>query len=589
MSKSRTALVTLVLVVCGLTAAVSASSAGTLGWVATHTQALPLTSTLLGPAPAGQQLVVSAALPLRNTDQIASTISSGAILTPDQVAAEFGPTSNQVQTVESYFTANGFTNVSSSSNGLLVTGTATVAQAEQAFNTGIAMYKLNGAAVYANTAAASVPASLANDVTAVLGLSDIPMSMPSLSQDSTPDLDGFGPAAVANAYDDSSMPAATGTTTAIIASGDMTPTIANLRYAESQFGYSQVPVSVIYDGPEAGIVDNNPLTGNLEWDLDTQISTMVPKAVKQLDIYDVATFTDPEVARGINMFVSQDKATALSISLGECDYIAFLDGAMIASDDELAEGALQGQSSFASTGDNGYACPEVASSGVPEGPPGVSWPSDGEYTTAVGGTTLLADSNGNVQNEIAWIGGGGGISPWETAPPWTLQANTAGQTWEFTNQGGRGVPDVAALADGNTPYLVYGDDTPGTTPEGVGGTSVASPLTMGLWASIETAHSNEAGLASLDFYQLYNAVNPATVESAPTGPVYVASTNPQPVSGFRDITLGTNGGCVAKSGYDYCTGIGSVQAAALSAALPSNSGSPGGSGGPPGGPPPPPK
>jgi subtilase family serine protease len=192
-------------------------------------------------------------------------------------------------------------------------------------------------------------------VTAVLGLSDIPMGMPNLTQDSTPDLTGFGPKAVANAYGDSSMKAATGTTTAIIASGDMTGIIANLRFAEKQFGYSQVPVQVIYDGPQAGIVNNNPLTGNLEWDLDTQISTMVPKAVKQLDVYDVATFTDPEVARGINMFVAQDKATALSASLGECDYIAFLDGAMLATDNELAEGALQGQRMFASTGDNGYA------------------------------------------------------------------------------------------------------------------------------------------------------------------------------------------------------------------------------------------
>ena len=549
-------------------AAVGASSSAhgaTLGgtWVSTSTQALNLNGPLLGSAPAGEQLEISAVLPLRNSSSIASAIESGTILTPDQVAATYGPTTGQVQAVEGYLSSNGFTNVSASSNGLLVTGNATVAQAEQAFNTSISTYSLGGKSVYANTAAAQVPSSLGGDVAAVLGLSDVPMGVPAPAV-STPDLNGFGPKAVANAYDDSSMRPATGTTTAIITSGDMTSTIANLRFAEKQFGEPQVPVSVIYDGPQAGIVNNNPLTGSVEWDLDTQISTMVPKAVKQLDIYDVATFTDPEVARGINMFVSQDKATALSASLGECDYIAFLDGAMLTTDEALAEGALQGQSMFASTGDNGYACPEVASTGVPEGPPGVSWPADGAYTTAVGGTTVLADSNGNVQNEIAWIGGGGGISPLETAEPWTWQANTAGQTWEFTNQGGRGVPDVSALADSNTPYLVYAGATPGTTPEGVGGTSVSSPLTMGLWASVESAHGNRLGLAQYDFYNLYDQVNPATTENALTGPVYVANSNPQPVTGFRDVTLGTNGGCVAKSGYDYCTGIGTLQAAALS-------------------------
>jgi pseudomonalisin len=541
----------------------AAVSGAAVGWAPTATQGLHLTGQLLGPAPANQQLVVSAVLPLRNASSIDSAIQSGTILTTDQVAANYGPTASQVQAVQSYLQANGFTNVSASSNGLLVTGNATVAQAEQAFNTSISSYSLNGKTVYANTTAAQVPASLAGDVAAVLGLHDVPMMQP--TPEASPSLNGFGPKALANAYDATAMKPATGTAVAVIASGDMTSTIADLRFAEKSYGFPQVPVSVVYDGPQAGIVNNNPLTGNLEWDLDTQISTLVPKAVKQLYIYDVGTFTDPEVARGINMFVSQDKATALSASLGECDYIAFLDGAMLTSDEILAEGALQGQSMFASTGDNGYACPEVASTGVPEGPPGVSWPADGYYTTAVGGTTLLADDNGNVQNEIAWIGGGGGISPFETAAPWTLQANTAGQTWEFTNQGGRGVPDVSALADPFTPYNVYGGSTPGTTPSGVGGTSVSSPLMMGLWASLESAHGNKLGLASLDFYNLYNNVNPATVVNGVTGATYVANSNPQPVPGFRDITTGTNGGCVAKAGYDYCTGIGTPLVSDLSA------------------------
>ena len=90
---------------------------------------------------------------------------------------------------------------------------------------------------------------------------------------------------------------------------------------------------------------------------------------------------------------------------------------------------------------------------------------------------------------------------------------------------------------------------------------------MGLWASILSAHHNSLGLASYDFYKVYNKVNPATVENGPLGPMYVPAANPGPVKGFRDIVLGTNGGCVAKPGYDYCSGIGSVQAAALSKVL----------------------
>jgi pseudomonalisin len=546
-----------------------AASAGAAGsaWVATHTRALHLSGALLGRAPANQALRISVTLPLRDASAVGRLIETHTVLTPAQVRARFSPTQSSVTAVESYLRQKGFAHLSVAGDRLLVTGDTTVAGAERAFHTSLSTYRLKGKLVYANTSAAKVPAALHGDVAAVLGLSDVPIAVPSAHASTSPDLTGFTPKAVAHAYDDSKMKAATNTTTAVVASGDMTPILANLRYAEKQWHYSAVPVQVIYDAPKAAIVNNNPLTGNLEWDLDTQISTMVPQAVKKLLIYDVGTFTDPEVARAFNLFVSQDKATALSASLGECDYIAWVDGAMLTTDEALAEGALQGQSSFASTGDNGYACPEVASTGVPEGPPGVSWPSDGEYTAAVGGTTLLADSNGNVQNELAWVGGGGGVSPYETAAPWTLQANGAGQTWEFTNQGGRSVPDVAALADSNTPYLVYAAHSKGTQPSGVGGTSVASPLTMGLWASISSAHGNGLGLASYDFYKVYDKTNPATVENGPLGPVYIPATNPKPVKGFRDITLGTNGGCVAKAGYDYCTGIGSVLAGQLSGQL----------------------
>ena len=542
------------------------AAGGSQAWMPTHTRALSLRGRLLGSAPAGERLEVSVTLPLRNSDVIDRLIEARRIMTPAQVTARFGPTGGSVHAVEGYLVAQGFKDVSASSNRLLVTGYASVADVERAFHTTIADYRLAGRTVYANTAAASVPAFLHGDAAAVLGLSDVPMHLPVVSQ-SSPDTSGFTPRALQHAYDAASMKPASSTVVAIIASGDMRPIIANLRYAEKAWGFPQVLVQVVYDGPRNGIVGSNPLTGNAEWDLDTQLSTMISGAVRRLEIYDVATFTDPEVARGINMFVEQDRATGLSASLGECDYIAFLDGAMLTTDESLAEGALQGQSMFASTGDNGYACPEVASSGVPEGPPGVSWPSDGEYTTGVGGTTLLADSKGRVTEETAWIGGGGGVSPWETAAPWTLQANGAGQAWEYTNQGGRSVPDVAAVADPLAPVLIYTSDTKGSTPSSVGGTSVASPLTLGLWARVENAHHDRLGLAQYDFYALYDKVNPATIENTPLGPTYVPDPAPKPVPGFRDIVIGTNGGCVAKPGYDYCTGIGSVQAAALSAAL----------------------
>jgi subtilase family serine protease len=537
-----------------------AGSSSPTGWVSTHTKALDLRGQLIGATPVSQALEISVTLPLRDSSAINGLIESRTIMTPSQVAARFGPTQASVSAVESYLAGQGFSGISVSSNRLLVTADASAAKAERAFHTSLTNYRLNNKLVYANTQPALVPAALAPDVTAVLGLSDVPFDVPNIAA-TVPDTAGFFPSVLQKIYDATTMKPASGTTIAILQSGDETPIIANLRYAEEEEGYSQVPVQVIYDGPTPEIVNNNPLTGTAEWDLDVQMATMMAQSVKQLDIYDVSTYTDPEVARGINMFVAQDKATAMSVSLGECDYIAFLDGAMVSTDESLAEGALQGQSMFGATGDNGYACPEVASTGVPEGPPGVSWPGDGEYTTATGGTTLIANSAGDVSDEIAWVGGGGGISPWETAPPWTLQANPAGQLWEFTNQGGRGVPDVSADADGNvSPVLIY---TGSKTASAVGGTSVDAPLIMGLWARIDNSYHDFLGLAQYNFYALYNAVNPATIEGTPLGGIDVPAVNPLPVNGFRSIVLGTNGGCVAKPGYNYCTGIGAPLAAEL--------------------------
>lgn len=577
--------------------AATTASAATPGWVPTGTLALHPAGTYLGATPAQRTLTVSVALRLRDMSgamalaQAMATPGSAVyhkFYTPAQTLARFGPTASSADSVASYLRSAGFSGVTVSADRLLVTGTAPAASVERAFHTRLADYRWDGQVVYANITSAAVPPALGPQTAAVLGLSDMPMNLPhrmaplsatrqaaiAASQSvaartgkapqSPGNFAGFYPAAVQEMYDAAGMPAASGVPVALITSGDMAPTIANLRYAEKNQGFPAAPVTVVDTAPPA-LINASPYTGNLEWDLDTQISTMVATDVSQLYIYDIANLDDADVARGINTFVQADQARAGSVSVGECDFQPFLDGAMLTTDEELAEGALQGQSFFASSGDNGFACPEVASTGVPGGVPGTSWPADGIYTTAVGGTTVLASNQGQVSNELAWIGGGGGVSNFEFAPAWTLQDNAAGEVLSF-GEGGRGVPDVAADADNNvSPVLIYGGKSNGGYVA-VGGTSVASPLTMGLWAKVIQA-DGDPGLASYTFYRLYNAVNPGTAESTPVGTEYVPNPNPGPVPGLRDIIVGTNGLYAAKPGYDYTTGVGSVQAAAMAASL----------------------
>ncbi len=263
-TRRRSLAVAVVLGAFGLAASAGATGGG---WVATHTRALHLAGQLLGRAPAGQVLRISVTLPLRNRAAINPLIESHTVLTPAQVRARFSPTTSSVAAVESYLRRNGFTHLSVAADRLLVTGDATAAGAERAFHTSLSIYRLKGKVVYANTTAAQVPAALHGDVAAVLGLSDVPIALPSVHASSGPDLTGFTPKAVANAYDDSKMKPATATTTAIVAAGDMTPIIANLRYAEQQWHYPAVPVhmSMALRRPRSSTTIRSPATWSGIW------------------------------------------------------------------------------------------------------------------------------------------------------------------------------------------------------------------------------------------------------------------------------------------------------------------------------------
>jgi len=561
--------------------AAGAVSPQATSWAATATQALDLANaTSLGLAPANQPLNISVVLNVQNPTELASlaqaasTVGSatyGDFLTPAQVAAKFAPTKAEATAVSSWLESEGFTDVSVASDRLLVNATGTVADAENAFDTTVGLFSFSGQNIYANTAPAMVPSQLGGDVLSILGLSNVQLSLPHVvpqagatlpavvqqqiakeqSTTGTPDLSGFTPEQLGQIYDASSLSSATKTSIAVIVSGDMKSTITDLRYAEAQNDVPQAPVSVVYTAPKASVIDDNSNTGNLEWDLDTQMSTGIAGDVKHEYLYDMPTLDDADVARAINMFVEQDVATDASASLGECDVQPYLDGTMAATDEVLEEGALQGQALFASSGDNGFACPEIASTGVPGGVPGASWPADGTWTTAVGGTTLLATSAGQYEEEISWIGGGGGVSEFETPGNWTSTADAASAAEEYLPMGGRFEPDIAADADPNvSPALIYQNGA----ASGVGGTSVASPLSLGIFARLQTIHANDLGVASIDFYDLYNAIN--KTGSVPTDP-----------AGFNDITIGTNGLWTAFPGYDLTTGIGSLQATTLSSEL----------------------
>jgi pseudomonalisin/xanthomonalisin len=540
-------------------------------WVGTATKAVTFTGTELGAAPAATPLHLSIALTPR--DQAGLAAATRAIytegnaryhhyLTPAEWRAAYAPTTSTVASVTAYLHSAGLSNIRVMGDHLMVTADGTAAQAERAFHTSIADWRLGSTTVYGNTTPAMVPASLAGVVSAVIGLNDLPVNLvkPKMLAAGSPDLEGgLFPAQFDQTYDAGGTSTGAKTAIAILTEGDPTGVISSLRTAEHKEGLPKVPVSVVKVGSQS-----KDTAGADEFDMDSQTSTGDATRVKHLYMYNIGSLVDSQIDADFAQFVSQDKAAALSASIGGCEINSYLDGSEVATDVVMQEAADQGQSLFASSGDNGDACMYVAAIGAPVGVPGVNWPASGEFTTAVGGTSLVTDTKGNRIQELAWVGSGGGISDVEN-PGWWTQDSDPAYDAQFAT-GGRAVPDISLDADPNlaTPAKIY----VGKTISYVGGTSLSSPLMLGFWARLESGHGNTLGLASPALYGVYDKVNPGTTVTNPAGlPVVVPAANPQPVPGFTDITVGDNGVYPATPGYDEATGLGAPDVAKLNSAL----------------------
>jgi kumamolisin len=112
---------------------------------------------------------------------------------------------------------------------------------------------------------------------------------------------------------------------------------------------------------------------------------------------------------------------------------------------------------------------------------------------------------------------------------------------ELPRLNGRGVPDVAAVADPLTGVIVMHVSGRKLVP--MGGTSAAAPVWAGLVARINEALRARCGFINPVLYRLraHNIL--------------------------RDISVGSNGAFIANPGWDACTGLGAPGGRQLLAAL----------------------
>lgn len=551
------------------------------GWALTDTQAFSLANAVdLGALQPATPVTVRLALQMRDRKLLDARIAGHQPVTRQAFLASFAPPPASVQRAVAYLKAQGFRNVTVEPNRLLVSGSGTAAKAQTAFHTSMHAFSQGGSEVFANVTPAYVPRALQGSVLAVLGLNDVrtfttsphfagnatprPSPAPTVEPASPCSLYGvfiiglpspmpepsgitsvgclrnYTPADYWRAYDAVNRRQASGISVAVMAEGDVTQSVSDLRVNEQGDGLRQAPVVVVKVGP--GSTDT---AGDDEWTLDMTASSGMARSVKTIYLYDTTSLTDSDIALEYSRWATDHLAQIGNSSFGGCEQGPYLDGSMEAMDQILAEAAAQGQTMFASTGDTGSFCSVGNPNGVPGGAPLVEYPAASPYTVAVGGTTLITDTAGNYQGEAPWYAGGGGVSQFEYSPAWESPTQIVGTTpIGFTF---RGLPDIALDGDLQTGMILYLADAGGWTI--IGGTSLSSPLAAGVWARVLQARGIATGYAAPLLYHNYVANSPGS-----------PSVGPPPTrtyGAYHDVLVGANGLYTALPAWDFVTGMGS--------------------------------
>ncbi|PMS21698.1 peptidase S53 [Trinickia dabaoshanensis] len=392
------------------------------------------------------------------------------------------------------------------------------------------------------TGCITIPAEIADIVTAVLGLDNRPQARPHFRLRTEPSAivaraaaQAFTPVQLAGLYD---FPDGDGAGQCIglielgggYAQSDLSSYFSSLGVPTPQV------VSVAIDG-----ADNSP-TGDPggpdgEVTLDIEIAGAVAPKAK------IAVYFTPNSDAGFVDAVSHalhdsaNRPSVLSISWGGPES-SWTDQAVASFNDTLRSAMALGVTICAASGDSG------SSDGSQSGGDDVDFPASSPYVLACGGTRLSAGPGGStIASEVVWNDGagggasGGGISARFALPVWQEGLRAARVGGAPVSLAKRGVPDVAADASPASGYevLIDGQAMP------VGGTSAVAPLYAGLIARINATTGKAAGFVNQKLYGASQA--------------------------FNDITSGNNGTYAAASGWDACTGLGSPKGRAVAAAL----------------------
>ena len=477
--------------------------------------------------------------------------SYGHYLTPQQFRQSFAPSQAQVGAVQSWLRGQGFTIDYTPQNNHYVAAEGTVAQANAAFGTTLELYNVRGKTLRSPNADVSVPSSLGNVVTGVLGLDESDAFVrPTTAGSKAPPSPGFrnapplssfwaellSPYAFPPGFTDVGLPSVpwsvrghtpdqikgaynitgpydgAGQTVAIIDAYASPTIVQDVNQWSTNRGlptmnnqqFTQVVAPGTFRRPQNKKQDPQGWYGEETLDVEA-VHGMAPAANI---VYVGAPNNYQDLDAAMNHVVDRHLAQIVTNSYGFNTTELLPPGYVKPMEDTLIQAAAEGIGVYFSSGDNGD---ESSTFGFPT----TDWPASSPWVTAVGGTSLGVTQNNTRALETGWgtstyscdttthactrsgwlYGSGGGVSV-VFPKPWYQSS---------LDISGRGVPDVAAVGDPNTGYLVGQTQT---FPEGVhydeyriGGTSLSSPLFAGLMALADQKAGAPHGFANPDFYE----------------------------------------------------------------------------------------
>jgi kumamolisin len=442
-----------------------------------------------------------------------------------------GADQSDIVAVEEFATAHGFSigPVDQGARSIKISGP--VSGLASVFEAKLEMRQVGGRLIRSRAGYVRLPDELQDRVVAVLGFDERPVAKPYYSRPSNAVPVSYQPTQVAKLY---SFPQNTGRnqTIALIELGGGFRS-SDLQKYWKQLGVSNVSVAAVsVDGARNAPV-GDPNSADAEVVLDIEVAGgIAPGAL-------IAAYFAPNTDQGfldaINTAIHDTtrKPSVISISWGAAED-EWTPQALNAFNAAFHDAALLGISVCAAAGDNG------SSDGEPGGNPHVDFPASSPWVLACGGTRLLS-KNGRIQSETVWNDGtnggatGGGVSAHFSKPSYQSKI-TVPKPKGTANSTGRGVPDVAGVADPETGFAILVDGEEGV----IGGTSAVAPLWAGLIALFNEQLGKNVGWFHPTIYGTFAQ---------------------QKV--LHDITSGSNGTYKAGPGWDACTGFGTPNGEAM--------------------------